>query len=287
MNFPPQIYLIGAQKAGTTSLASYLASHPAVCVSEPKESHYFTNNWSRGEAWYKACFAHAKIDDVLVDASTSYTMARLGEDALVEIDNPYYDLVNRIRSLSGSPKFIYLLRDPVKRTYSAYWHRVRAGEENRSFQDAVINKLDENNFYIRPSLYVEQLKIFLEFIQLDDIYLPLFENFIKDPLQTMDRVYSFIGVEAIELQSSHAKNTSYSYSGVGRLLQLDWISRVAKLIGPYIPEAVKSVGKRTMTKPIPTISKAHQEILQHYFKPYNDALVELASTDISIWDYQE
>lgn len=285
MQYPPQVYLIGAQKAGTTSLAGHLASHPSICVSEPKESHYFTNNWSQGEAWYKTCFAHAKHEDTLVDASTSYSMARLGEQALVQTDNPYYSLVDRIRLLSGSPKFIYMLRDPVKRTYSAYWHRVRSGEESRTFQEAVIDNLDENNFYIRPSLYVEQLKIFLKDFQLEDFCLPLFEAFIGNPQQSMASVYDFIGVETIELRQLNAKNTSYSYSGFGRLLQLSWINRVAKIIGPYIPEVMKSAGKRSMTKPIPAISAEHQIILQKYYKPYNQALAEFSGIDISRWNY--
>jgi len=284
MPYPPQVYLIGAQKAGTTSLASYLALHPSICVSEPKEPHYFSNNWSRDEAWYRNCFSHAKPEDILIDASTSYTMARLGEQALVQVDNPYFGMAERIRSLSTSPKFVYMLRDPIKRTYSAYWHRVRAAEENRSFQEAVIDNLDENNFYIRPSLYVEQLSAYLEEFPLDDFCFPLFELFVKNPQQSMAEIYHFVGVDVIQLPQISVKNASYSYSGVGRILQLDIVNKIVKMIVPYIPDAVKVAGKRSMTKGIPAIDIEHQAILKKYFSPYNQALSDLVGVDISPWN---
>jgi len=285
MNFPPQIYFLGAQKAGTTSLVAYLTSHPSLCVSEPKEPHYFTNNWHRGIEWYQSQFAHAKPNEILIDASTSYTMARLGEDYLLDSSNPYFNLANRINSLSKSPKFIYMLRDPVQRTYSAYWHRVRAGEEERSFQQAVIDCLDEKNFYVRPSLYAEQLKLFLKVFPIEDFNLLLFENFIKTPDLVINQICDFIGIEFVKLPEKKTKNASYNYSNFGKFLQIAWVNRLVKVLIKYLPEIIKNIGKRLVTKPIPSLSEKDRKILQQFYAPYNNDLATLTGINLSLWKY--
>ena len=56
MSFPPEVYLIGAQKAGTTTLAYLLSQHPDICVAKNKEPHYFTGNSSKDLACYQKQF---------------------------------------------------------------------------------------------------------------------------------------------------------------------------------------------------------------------------------------
>ena len=55
-NFPPQAYLIGAEKAGTTTLAFLLNQHADIQLAESKEPNYFTYEWDRGIDWYRSCF---------------------------------------------------------------------------------------------------------------------------------------------------------------------------------------------------------------------------------------
>ncbi|MGL5835461.1 MAG: sulfotransferase domain-containing protein, partial [Waterburya sp.] len=56
MPFPPEVYLIGAQKAGSTTLAYLLSQHPDICIAKNKEPHYFTGNSSKSWAWYQQQF---------------------------------------------------------------------------------------------------------------------------------------------------------------------------------------------------------------------------------------
>ncbi len=74
--FPPQAYLIGAQKAGTTFLANLLAAQPGVCMANPKEPDFFTRHRERGLDWYRERFAEPE-GRLLLDASTSYAAAPL------------------------------------------------------------------------------------------------------------------------------------------------------------------------------------------------------------------
>ena len=70
--------MIGAAKSGTTSLAHLLDQHPHLTVAEPKEPDFYTRHWGLGLDWYRQTFAGAE-GDLLLDASTSYSSAPLGE----------------------------------------------------------------------------------------------------------------------------------------------------------------------------------------------------------------
>jgi len=39
----PDFLIGGAPKAGTTALHNYLRQHPEICMSEPKETFFFTD----------------------------------------------------------------------------------------------------------------------------------------------------------------------------------------------------------------------------------------------------
>ena len=75
MAFPPQAFIIGAQRSGTTSLAFLLNQHPMIALAEPKEPNFLTMNWENGIDWYRSCFS--REDAILLDASVSYSMAKI------------------------------------------------------------------------------------------------------------------------------------------------------------------------------------------------------------------
>src|SRR3982750_4919552 len=71
----PNLFLIGAMKSGTTSLHSYLASHPQIFMCPEKEPEFFAKNaiWSRGEDWYLRLFDGATTEPVVGESSTVYS----------------------------------------------------------------------------------------------------------------------------------------------------------------------------------------------------------------------
>jgi hypothetical protein len=137
-SFPPQAYLIGAQKAGTTSLAFLLQQHPQISVSTPKETHYFSFKFDKGLEWYRSRF-FAIDGNLLLDASTSYTMANLDPSISMGVKE---NVPARIYSLRHDAKFIYILRDPVERTISAYWHGLRFTSKGKPFREMIIANPD-------------------------------------------------------------------------------------------------------------------------------------------------
>ena len=119
----PDFLGLGVQKGGTTSLHCLLEQHPQVFLPSVKEVHYFSLNFASGEAWYRSQFASAEPEQ------------RCGEIT------PYYlfhpQAAARVREALPQAKLIVLLRDPVERTLSQYFHSRRHGFEPLGLEAAL------------------------------------------------------------------------------------------------------------------------------------------------------
>jgi hypothetical protein len=104
----PDFVIIGAQRSGTTSLYSWLCSHPDIDPATRKELHYFDTQYGRGERWYRSQFPIRRRGR-LAGESTPYLL--------------FHPLAPRraAQDLPDSTRFIVLLRDPVERALSHYW----------------------------------------------------------------------------------------------------------------------------------------------------------------------
>lgn len=125
----PDFLLVGAQKAGTTRLAALLDGHSGIFISSTKELGYYTRYYKKGSSWYSENFVYAEPDQIKGEATPEYL-----SDPLVA-ERVYRDNCNI--------KIIILLRDPVFRAYSAFWHHVRRGtiSTNVKFVDAMSEDL--------------------------------------------------------------------------------------------------------------------------------------------------
>jgi hypothetical protein len=105
----PHALIIGAQKAGTSALFSYLAQHPSLCSSSEKEVDFFGSEkrYAYGFDWYASQWPeHAPGDVIRFEASPQYLFARKAP--------------LMIRRCLPNVRLITILRDPVLRAYSAW-----------------------------------------------------------------------------------------------------------------------------------------------------------------------
>lgn len=266
MSFPPKAFIIGAQKSATTSLADLLAQHPAIEVSNPKEPDFFNVHWERGLDWYRSCFG--RTDAILVDASVSYTMAAMREwERGRELDVP-----QRIHALSPDARFIYIVRDPAERCYSAYWHEVRAGREKGTLREAVTRKA----YYTMASYYFLQLSRFLRFFPIDCFRIVKFEKVSRDPLGVARECATFLGANAEDFSFAHdrQKNQGFRYNRMGEALR--GLSSLSK----YIPSSLKPLAKRILTKELPELSQTDYVWMTNHFR--DDALAFEKLTGIHV-----
>lgn len=129
----PHFIIIGAQRAGTTSLYDYLSAHRQIIPATAKEIHFFDLNYRKGSDWYRAHFP----TKTAVDRRRGEVGGRIltGEASPFYMVHPHVPL--RIKSLLPQIKLIALLRDPVARSYSHYLREVRKGREQYSFEEAI------------------------------------------------------------------------------------------------------------------------------------------------------
>jgi hypothetical protein len=285
--FPPELFIIGAQKAGTTFLANLLGQHPDICVAEPKEPDFLTRHRDRGEAWYASCFPNPASRHLL-DASTSYAASplRTVADPRLDRESPLAGVPRRLHALSPTAKLIYLLRNPVNRTYSAYWHNVRAGHESRPFREA----LSSSSFYLRVSRYYDQVDLYLEHFPRDSILLLLFEDLVKEPARTVRQCLDFLELTPLpELDVKVGRNASFVYrpglDSVNRMTaRWGGVSRVLKPLGRVVPRSWVEGMSSILTRKVPSIDPADRDYLQEYFAPENEKLSRDLGMCLSRWE---
>ncbi|WP_433532569.1 sulfotransferase domain-containing protein [Micromonospora sp. CA-263727] len=133
----PEFLIIGTKRGGTTSLWNYLVQHPLVPRLFPawntKSSHYFEENWRRGEAWYRSHFPTVRQRQAL--ESRHGGPVRVGEAAPLYMFHPL--AAQRVATLMPAVRLIVLLRDPVERAYSHWKERRSNGVEPLDFAAAL------------------------------------------------------------------------------------------------------------------------------------------------------
>ena len=110
----PDFVVIGAPKSGTTSLWSYLRAHPQIYMTPEKEPEFFNDeeHWSRGVSWYERLFADAGDALVVGEASVRYAAYRPASASVPQ----------RMAGVIPDAKLVYVVRHPVHRMVSTWWH---------------------------------------------------------------------------------------------------------------------------------------------------------------------
>jgi hypothetical protein len=193
----PNLFLVGAAKAGTTSIYDELARHPAIYMSPVKEPHFFSQiePGPDREAFfphisdrdsYLALFDGAAGYELVGEASTSYLWDRHAAE--------------RIHRVAPEATILAMLRDPVERAYSQYWNDVREGLERRPFPEALAAEERSGrgawgvtSLYIDCGMYADQVERYLERFS-DRVMVTFFEDFAADPQAAIARIHSFLGI---------------------------------------------------------------------------------------------
>ena len=147
----PNLFIVGSMKSGTTSLHNYLDQHDDIFMSKAplKETQYFVEelNWKRGEDWYASLFRGVRDEKVVGESTTDYTK------------RPRYEgVADRIKEFNPNAKIIAIMRDPVERTISHYWHDVRFELESRNMRQAIA----EGSHFRDFSHYAMQLQPYFD-----------------------------------------------------------------------------------------------------------------------------
>lgn len=207
----PDFFLLGAAKAGTTTLYSYLIQNEKLYFPTLKEPHFFDDPeaYSRGIEWYSKSFFPEESQCCLCGDATP--VLHLPKIVGPRISQTY-------ENSAVKPRFVVVLRDPVERAWSHYLHRKRNMVESESFEAAL--DLEEERLsakptawvgYFRDGLYGQQMETWFELFGQEKFLVLLNEELRKDPSGTVNQILSFLGVEdggAKSLASLHSNTAS-------------------------------------------------------------------------------
>jgi hypothetical protein len=215
----PDFLIIGTKRGGTTSLWRYLVQHPLVPRLFPawntKTTHYFEENWERGEAWYRSHFPTERQRAALERRHGA--APRAGEAAPLYMFHPL--VAGRVATLMPHVKVIVLLRDPVERAYSHWKERRGEGVEPLSFEDALAAEeertagerarliADESHVstaydwysYRARGRYLEHLRPWTATFDPGRLLVLPSETLYREPASTYARVLSFLDLPPHEL----------------------------------------------------------------------------------------
>ena len=192
----PNFFIVGAQKAGTTSLYFYLKEVPQVYMSPLKEPFYFAPHAVHNSA--SDIIRDKKEYLRLFEKANGYTA--IGEATPIYLWDP--DAPKLIHQTVPHARIIMILRDPIERAYSNYLMRVRYSGVQSSFYDELIRdyrsqeKLyGKSQLYVEFGMYYEQVKRYFDIFGREQVKVIIFEEFVKRPEQTVNEVLAFLGVK--------------------------------------------------------------------------------------------
>jgi len=187
----PTFFIIGAPKAGTTSLHYYLDQHPQIQMSANKEPRFFAGPENG------VPYAPGRIDR-LVEYEQLFdpNVGARGEASTDYATYPRREGVpERIKALVPEARFLYLVRDPIPRTISHYQMRVAFLGERRSLQEALSDFSDPSSPYIWPSLYASQLERYLRHFPGERILVIDQAELLAERRSTLRKIFAFLSVD--------------------------------------------------------------------------------------------
>ncbi|NEP46556.1 MAG: sulfotransferase domain-containing protein, partial [Okeania sp. SIO2H7] len=232
----PNFIIIGTGKSGTTSLYNYLTQHPQVLPAIKKEIYFWSRHFDKGINWYLAHFPP-------IPKATKFIT---GEATPTYINS--WQTPTRLFSIFPKIKLIIILRNPVDRAISHYYHEVRSKMENKSLSEAIYSQLEilqqmsestleqaywnHISYYISYGVYVEFIKKWMAIFPRKQFLILRSEDFYQDPATIMEKVFNFLDLPKHQLKNYQKLNSGY----------------------------------------YPTLPQSIHESLSNYFQPYNQKL---------------
>ncbi len=217
----PDFLIIGAQKAGTTSLHAYLCEHSRVPAAAKKEVHFFDQEFHRGTDWYRAHFQRKKDGRTLSGESTPYYL--------------FHPLApQRAAEVLPDCKLIVLLRNPVDRAFSHHNHECALGFEDLDFERAIAAEprrlageeerlatepryrsfAHQHHSYISRGRYAEQLERWLESFGRERLLVLSAEDLFAEPGRVVGEAQEFLGL-AVETPADLSARNARTYAPIG------------------------------------------------------------------------
>jgi len=272
----PNFFIVGAPKAGTTSLHTFLNDIPGIYMSPMKEPHYFNKvdlvvhekllKPIRDKNHYLKLFENIKNEKVVGESSPTY---------LTEPESPL-----RIHEIAPQAHILISLRDPVERYYSQYFQYVRTKKLKLSFHEQlqmrIENKTEHPDRYYGLKLfkYSEKVKKYLDVFGPKQVKIIIFEEFIEAPKKTFQDILKFLDVN-FSMEDFRAEIKNPFRLPKGPVSSYLYYSKTVKKIAKLIPSSQRSFLKEKVLLTKRTKPKMGKQDREFLIKFYKDDVKEL------------
>jgi len=265
----PNFFIVGAIRAGTTSLYEYLKQIPSIYMSAIKEPNYFTASIDEkqlftrsisSEKKYLKLFTNVKNEKAIGDASPTY----LWDPKSAEL----------IHKKIPEAKIIMILRNPIERAYSHYLMLLGRGVIKSSFEKIISDSenVPHNDFsgrVINAGFYSEQIKRYFEIFPKNQVKILIFEEFVKSTKESVQNILDFLEVNDIPPNSIYTIYNQFTEPRGGissSILKSGVIKKIGKRLVPIsIGESmIKNVLGKKSTKP--KLSQKTYESLEYIYR---------------------
>jgi hypothetical protein len=295
----PNLFIVGAQKSGTSALAGWLGVHPHVCMSFPKEPGFLAfgeNGYPYPDGYgnpapasqyvvsdersYLQLFAHATPEQRILGEASTWYFALPG-------------MARKIQSYHPEAKIIVILRDPVERAYSAWCHaRGDRLEPCDDFSTALQleSQRGEVEFllrYRRMGLYSEALAEYQSAFPAAQLLVLFYDDIRADPSACWRTVCAFLGIDA-----SHAPVFEHRYNRSGQprsrfVHSLLRSHRLKRMVRNVLPHPLAMRAKRRLDdlnlEQFPAMDPGCRAALREYYRPDIQRLSRLTGRDLVAW----
>ncbi len=295
----PNFLIIGAAKAGTTSLCYYLNQHPEVYISPEKEPRFFTpefyTTYCNGPLRDKARRTTMSLGEYYSLFSGVTNEIAIGEASTEYIYFP--ETAKRIKQMLPNIKLIAILRDPAERAFSAFCYQLRDGCELGSFEQALHDEKRRLLEHWRPGwlyqkvgFYYEQLKPYFDLFDKDQIRVYLYEDLDVAPIATLRDIFRFLGVDEDFVPDLSRKNVSRIPRNQLLNLLIKRNSPFKSLLTSLTPKLVRQkLSKQIKTYNLEAKPTLSPEVRKELVFLYQDDILrcqDLLERDLSTWLYK-
>jgi hypothetical protein len=251
----PDFFVVGAPRCGTTAFCKYLARNPQVCFSQPKEPHYFTR-LDRDPT--QAELQRDYLDRYFGHFGDAHRV--VGEGSVSYLYLP--DVIDRIRRINPSARFIALVRNPLQMLPSYHLKMLYLLQEDEpdfgkawalEAERARGSRIPKLCLDPRLLMYSEVAKLGAEVQRLYDVagrdrsHVVVFDDLASDPLGVYRRVLEFLGVD-------YDGQTHFERKYASRIYRHRWLQRLL-----YVPRSRargRHPARRTRVQPDGTRARA-------------------------------
>lgn len=295
----PNLFIVGAQKSGTSALAGLLGQHPEILMSFPKEPGYL----AFGEAGYwfpdgygRPCPARDWVVRSEAEYLALFAQATSRQKFLAEASTWYFaipGMAQRIYDYNPDSRIIVCLRNPVERAYSGWCHARRDNQEPcDNFAMALELERDRGEVshllrYRQMGSYSGPLREYQAVFAPSSLLVLFYQDFRDKPEMVWQQICEFLGVDAtLEMPV----NRSYNRSGQPRSRLVQSIAsshRIKRVLLGLLPKQILVFLKQKVDsvnlRKFPPMEENVRLRLVDYYRPEIEDLMEITGRDLSDW----